>query len=485
MSRASVSRLLRLSLCLLLIVVASATVAPRHVVAAVEVSTPEELLIGVKGASEEVVSLVEAEGGVVLSKIDAINVLLVRVEGLSAQALAVSLESNPLVRYVEPNGVVEIPVEVAATINASEVAAALTPNDALWFSDPMSGLGQWNMRVIAASLAWDVHMGNRAVKVAVIDTGILKEHADIRACYVAGGWDWVNNDSDPTDDHGHGTAVAGVVAAEINNGYGIAGLAQVSVMAEKVLDRTGSGTWFNVAKGIVHAADLGAHIISMSFGGYTYSATLESAVNYAHIRGCLLIAAAGNGNTNTPFYPAALPDVLSVASTYGEPDSRAPYSNFGSWIAVSAPGGFDENLNGRVDVGEHWVLSTYRVNDQFVYLYGTSLAAPHVSGLAALYKSRYPESTQMQLAEVLKKTADDKGAQGWDQYYGYGRVNAYRALTTPPVPSVGGQAELLHAPDMSLDRASSADYPLHLYCSCVVVAALIMLTSGKQLIRYA
>ena len=464
------STLLKLSICLCLVLAANLTpIEPKNVAATEENTIPGELLISVKEANKDIISLIEANNGAILGRIEALNILRVRVGDVSAQAFTESLRDNPLIQHIEPNGIVGLPVHIGPEAKTPDTAAALTPNDTFWSADPLSGLGQWNMRVIDAEDAWGIQTGNRSVVVAVVDTGILKDHSDLRACYMTGGRDWVNHDNDPADDNGHGTAVAGIIAAETNNGYGIAGLAQVTIIAEKVLDRGGSGTWSNVASGIVHAADLGAQVISMSFGGYSPSQTIQSAINYAHGKGCLLVAAAGNDNTNTPFYPAAFDNVLAVAATYGEPDLRAPYSDFGAWITLSAPGGFDENNNGRVDIGEHWVLSTFGISNPFVFLCGTSLAAPHVSGLAALYKSMYPAATNEQVEGVLKATADDKGDPGRDQSYGYGRINAYKAMTTPPAPSVGGEVELFQAPCESADSAEHM-HDLILACSSMVAS---------------
>ena len=149
-----------------------------------------------------------------------------------------------------------------------------------------------------------------------------------------------------------------------------------------------------------------------------------------------MIAAVGNDNTDRPHYPAALSKVIAVASTYGEPnDVRAPYSNYGSWVTVSAPGGYEG----------YYVLSTYNQSDDaFAYVYGTSQATPHVSGLAALYKSLHPTATNKEVEEAIERGIEDKGKEGWDELYGYGRVNAYRTLVTIPVTSVGGEGEIVY-----------------------------------------
>ena len=434
-----------------------------------------EFLVGVKEINEDVISLIEANQGEVVRRIDPINVLLVRVGGVSSQTFRETVASNPSVKYVESNGIVRLPpIKVGSLIEASQVEVAVTPDDTFWSSDPLSGVGQWNMRVIDADDAWDVQMGSPSVIVAVLDTGVFKDHTDLKANYVAGGYDWVNDDNDPSDDHFHGTYVAGIIAGETNNAYGLAGLAQVSIIAEKVLDSTGSGTTADLASGIIHAADFGAHIISMSLGGYDYSTTVESAINYAHNKGSLLIAAAGNEDTSTPLYPAAFDNVIAVASTYGEPDTRAPYSNYGDWITVSAPGGWDENENDRVDPDEHWVLSLYNIDHLFAYAYSTSISTPHVSGVAALYKSWYPAATNTQIEEVLKKTAEDKGSLGWDHYYGYGRINAYKALL--PTTSVGGEGEIIAPVAGSVVEADKLEPVATPIVLVGLVVALVFLT---------
>jgi len=400
-------------------------------------AVPGEFLVGFEKIDEEAIALIEKGNFRVVRTIDQIKVLLVKGKtGVSLQAFIESLARQPLVRYLEPNYIVRLPpMKVTQMIEATQVNVELIPSDPWWSTDPVYGFGQWNMRVIEADKAWDIQMGSHDVIVAVVDTGVRGTHHDLDANYMAGGYDWVNWDDDPDDDHGHGTHVAGIIASETNNGYGVAGLAQVSIVAEKVIDSLGSGTIADLALGIIHAADLGADIINMSLGTHRYSETLREAVDYAHAKGSVLIAAAGNDNAYEPYYPAAFENVIAVASTYGEPDdSRAPYSNYGSWITVSAPGGYDF----------YYVLSTYHLNDDyFAYMYGTSQATPHASGLAALYKSRYPRAKNTEVENALKMAVEDRGEPGWDELYGHGRINAYIALTAARITSVGGKGEIV------------------------------------------
>jgi thermitase len=353
--------------------------------------------------------------------------------------------------FVEPNYIVKTPpfennliFETSLSVKSSEVTSSVFPDDPLWATDPVTGVGQWNMRVISVDDAWNVQMGDRDVRVAVLDTGVFWEHLDLQSSYMPGGYDWVNNDYDPRDDSGHGSWVAGIIAAQTNNSYGVAGIAQVSIISEKVLSGSGSGSISNVVSGILHASDLGVDIISMSLGTSAYSNAMKDAVDYAVEKGCLLVAAAGNNNRSIPHYPANFDNVVAVAATFGEPDDvKAPYSNYGSWVNLSAPGGGEEIPNRVPTFGEHWVISTSNVQGAFVSSYGTSAATPHVSGLAALYKSQYPNATNREIVEALKTGADDKGEPGWDEYYGHGRINAYRTLMVPLVKSVGGEGKNL------------------------------------------
>jgi len=265
-------------------------------------------------------------------------------------------------------------------------------------------------------------LGNKSI-VAIIDTGIDYQHPDLIDNYVPLGYDWVNDDNDPMDDNGHGTHCAGIVAAVINNSIGIAGIADVKIMAEKVLDENGTSYYSYIVLGIIDAVDKGAKIISMSLGGENYSRTLEYACLYARNRGALLVAASGNDGTNQILYPAAYDTVIAVRSI-DENDQLSWFSNYGNEQELVAPG--------------EYILSTYYYNGIHTYAYasGTSMATPHVAGVAALAWATHPTYTNQQIRDLLRATAIDLGSPGWDQYYGYGMVDAYRAVTytTPPIP---------------------------------------------------
>jgi len=293
-----------------------------------------------------------------------------------------------------------------------QVKPEYLPNDPNWTC-------QWGPRKIEADWAWNATLGNSSILVAVVDSGIDYTHPDLAANYVGLGYDWAYNDSDPMDDNNHGTRVAGIIAAEINNGIGIAGLAQVKVMAEKIWDKEGISYLDWLANGIKHATNQGAQIISMSWSvEYNYS-LLYDAVKYAYEKNVLLVAAAGNEENDTKRYPAAYDEVIAVTATDRD-DNPAWFSNFGDWVELAAPG---------VDI-----YSTIR-GPSYDYWSGTSFACPHVSGLAALVWSEFPNATRDWIRTRLRETADDLGNPGFDIYYGYGRINARKAIngTSPAI----------------------------------------------------
>jgi len=349
---------------------------------------------GVKG--EQRLQVHAEQGGRVVAEIPRLGVQVVQVpEEVMAAALA-RYRANPRVAYAEPDYL---------------AYGAFAPND------PYYATLQYGPQKIQADRAWDVTTGSPNVIVAVVDSGADFQHPDLQGKLIAG-WDFINNDPDPTDDQGHGTHVAGIVGAVTNNGEGVAGIDyEARLLVVKVLDASGAGTYSGIAQGIVYAADHGASIINLSLGGTSFSQTLLDAVEYAWSRGVLLVAAAGNYASSNPFYPASFEHVMGVAATDAN-DNRWSSSNYGTYISVSAPGVniYSTNWNKTSGTG-------------YGYRTGTSMAAPHVSGVAALLLAQDPSRSNAQLWNIIESTADDLGAAGWDAYYGYGRVNAYRAVT--------------------------------------------------------
>lgn len=359
-----------------------------------------ELIIGLREQHPETLKIREVvarEGGTVKTTIRTGNLcsaVVVEVSVEDACFFASVLGANSWVKYVEPN---------------ARVTAFLTPNDSNWSV-------QWGPRKICADFVWNNTFGSSDVLVAILDSGVDYTHPDLAPNYVALGYDWVNSDSDPMDDYGHGTHCAGILAAKINNSVGIAGVAQVRIMAEKVLDQNGVGYDAWAASGIIHATNKGAKIISMSLGGYTVSETLQYAVRYAYDHDVLLVAAAGNEGRDVKNYPAAYDEVIAVGAT-DQFDNRASFSNYGSWLELVAPG---------VEIYSLLPDNSYKIAS------GTSMACPHVSGVAALVWSIYANFSRNTVRQILRRSADDLGAIGFDHYYGYGRVNAEKAIASVP-----------------------------------------------------
>lgn len=290
---------------------------------------------------------------------------------------------------------------------------------------------QWGFRIINADDAYDAGLIPQSpaaeVIVAVVDTGIKTDHPDLAGVTMTG-MNILSPFDEPYDDDpsgGHGTHVAGIIAANTGNSQGMAGTAYtnaswtagVRIMPVKMLDSTGTGTDADGAAGIIWAADNGADVVNFSVGGPEYSEVLQDAVNYAFSKGCVIVAAAGNNN-GPAWYPAAFANVISVAAS-GKTDSRISYSNYGK-VDVTAPG---IDIWSTVNMGDFsTTLPAYYSGD------GTSFAAPHVSGLAALLKLKFPGMAPGEIRRVIERSAQDIGAAGYDQYTGWGRIDALRAL---------------------------------------------------------
>ncbi len=310
--------------------------------------------------------------------------------------LAVSLARRSDVEFAEP--------DFLATVQ-------FIPNDPL-FSQ------QWNLTKVGAPKAWDQSTGT-GINVAVIDTGIDETHPDLMSQILTA----TTVLSSPHDGNGHGTHVAGIIAAQANNGIGVAGLAfGARILSIKALDDNGSGTYSDVASAIVLATDLGAKIINLSLGGPNPSQTLSDAVNYALAHDVLVVAASGNSGANSLLYPAAIPGVLAVGSTNSS-DTRSTFSNYGSGLGITAPGeGIVSTLPCPSSSEDPTCSSGYGTKT------GTSMATPMASGLAALVWSVRPGLTAAQVKDILQRTAVDLGSLGWDPQYGYGRISVDEAV---------------------------------------------------------
>jgi len=361
----------------------------------------------------------------VLRQIPQLNVMLLQVSPGSETLVIAQLQHDPLVQYAE----------LDYKTHALEV-----PNDPSWSQ-------QWALPKIGAPQAWDItHC--QGIIVAVLDTGVDLEHPDLQPVL------WTNSDEIPDngidddangkvddihgwhffhqnvggtyepyenpfiqDDNGHGTHVTGIIAAETNNALGISGISWgARVMTIKVLDEQGEGWYSDIAAAITYATDNGAKVINLSLGGEEPSYLLQEAINYAHQRDVLLVAASGNDGGSV-LYPAACDNVLAVAATDSQ-DKWQEWSNHGPEVDLAAPG-----------VG---IISTWPWQNGYLYKSGTSMAAPHVAGAAALLWSWRPDFSNIQIEQRLENQADDVNAQsnpGHDPYIGWGRLNIYRALS--------------------------------------------------------
>ncbi|MBB2941126.1 subtilisin family serine protease [Actinoplanes lutulentus] len=393
---------------------AAAGATPRRV------ETPESSTVNlIVGGSASASSLGFASKG--NASLDRLGVRVVSVPRAEAGQAAAKLRATAGVTYVEEDAVV--------------TADRVTPNDPEWS-------GQTELPQITLPDAWSSTTGS-GLTVAVVDTGVTS--FDDIAGRVLSGYDFVNKDTNAVDDEGHGTSVASLIAAQGNNGKGMAGTCwSCKILPVKVLDANGSGYQSTVASGIIYAADKGAKIINASLGGTANVAALRDAVAYAQRKGSLVIASAGNDAVSTPHYPAAYPGVIGVGGTdessdwYFNVDIIDGYyfyygSNYGpSWVDVAAPWcTIAANLAG---FGNSTTADDYRSD-----FCGTSASAPLVSGVLALMKSKAPKASNTALVNSLTRTARPTETTGFSQY---GEIRAARAVTSidTTAPRIAGSS---------------------------------------------
>lgn len=291
---------------------------------------------------------------------------------------------------------------------------------------------QWNLKSINMEAAWQASRG-RGTTVAVIDTGIAPV-ADLKRTRLVPGYDFVNDRTNATDDHGHGTHVAGTIAQSTNNNFGVAGIAyEAQLMPLKVLGRSGSGTVADIAESIRFAADNGADVINMSLGGGGESKLMREAIEYAHQKGVVIVAAAGNAARSAVEFPARYPHVIGVSALDSE-GLKAPYSNYGAGVDISAPGG---SLRGNDSLGGI-LQNTINPRDGssiFAAFQGTSMAAPHVAGVAALVRSigvQDPDQVEAVLKQSAAVVKDDPS-----NHFGLGKLDASKAVSLAAQKSAG------------------------------------------------
>jgi len=368
--------------------------------------------------------------GVIRKKIEKIDVHCIKIPPhKTVLEMIEKYKQDPNVEYAEPNYIRR---------------AYLVPDD-----PQCKSTTQWGIFKIGAPQAWETETGSSRIIIAIVDSGVNYNHEDLDDHIWSNddppgggdqdgngkvddylGWDFVGSDygtpsedNDPMDVVDHGTRCAGVASAETDNATGIAGVSWKSkIMIVRVLDDSGYSDDSIIAPGIVYAADEGADIISLSLGGPGSSATLKNAVDDAYGKGCLLVAASGNDNSSAVDYPAAYDKVIAVGATNQDDERCGPGdwgsglgSNYGDELDVVAPGN---------------AIYTTRLVGGYDYGWGTSMATPFVSGLAALIWSHNPGLSNVDVKDSITGSTDDIGEDGWDAYTGYGRIDAEEALAT-------------------------------------------------------
>jgi type VII secretion-associated serine protease mycosin len=338
-----------------------------------------------------------------------------------------------------PDGTMKVVRGLKAAIAATDARLGRTAVRVLTTEEarPVRALGdprrweQWALDRVPYEPTWSASRGS-GVTVAVVDTGVLAAHEDLAGAVVPG----VDLAADAplvdpwgagmVDPGGHGTHVAGIVAARANNGRGVAGGApSARIMPVRVLDAHGSGTSDDVAEGIIWAVDHGARVVNLSLGGGE-SAGMRAAIQYAVSKNVVVVAAAGNAfqSGNAPLYPAAYPEAIAVAAVNGNLD-HASFSNTGSYVDIAAPGDL--------------ILSTYGASvTDYQYMNGTSMATPYVAAAAALVVAKNKALSATRVRQILESTATDRGAPGRDDTFGHGVVDPRRAVIAAMPPINGG-----------------------------------------------
>lgn len=328
------------------------------------------------------------------------------------------------------------PVAFYSTLNVEDEDgdfANLLGGQADFPNDPMFDI-QWNFQMIDVPKAWKTSKQGKGVIVAVIDTGVgYKDHGEYKALEDLNKTDFTKGKSftrnglpDGLDDHAHGSHVAGTIAQSTNNGLGVTGIApKATIMPLKVLAASGGGTTQDIASAIRYAADNGAKVINMSLGGPYPSKIMEDAVDYAHEKGVTVICAAGNDSSSRVGYPAGYQHCMSVSSI-DRHEKLAWYSNFGDDIDISAPGG-DTRKNPHDGIVQNTLNPSRRTERGYFGFQGTSMAAPHVAGVAALVVGEGVTDNK-EVWRILRESAVHPKGDDWDGVYGSGIVNAANAV---------------------------------------------------------
>lgn len=391
-------------------------------------------------ASVQAAKVAAAEGVTVRTSAASPQAMLIELSDKSSEAVSRAIaefQKVDGVKFAEPNGFYHIPEgeftpsavnpedvgQVTADIQQAQTRELAEPKvsgapDASAQSNTNDPLlqAQWGYFHIWANLT--PAFPTSAVMVAVVDSGVDYTHPDLTGRVVKG-HDYVNGDTDPMDDFGHGTHVAGIIGAKANNNIGITGVSPTSkIYAVKVLDQFGNGTWWDIGQGIDEAAlHPAVWVINLSLGGYSYSSYIEQEVNFAWTW-CVIVAAAGNDNIQTPlFYPAALTNCMAVAAEAYNSYTKASFSNWGSWVDIAAPG---ETILSTVPAALYGAA--------YAYISGTSMAAPFVSGAAARTWVTYPGNSNTRSRLEAREQLKPLQAYTWPATSPFGELNLFRTI---------------------------------------------------------
>lgn len=358
---------------------------------------PEEIIVKFDfGATMEKIGNLNQKFGVGIKEYLSLpSTFVLKVPLGQEKRLAEIFSSLPMVQFAEPN---------------FESEALFSPNDT-YFNN------QWGLPKVMFPQAWDISQGEQSTRIAIVDTGIDKDHPDLSGEIVLRkNFSMASSDDDL---NGHGTHVAGIAAAITNNNQGVAGGAfKAGLLSIKVLNDSGRGYNSGIANGLVWAADNGARVINLSLGGGSPSQTLEDAINYAWNKGAVVNCAAGNNGNANRMYPAYYNNCIAVAAT-DSGDKKTSWSNFGNWVDVAAPG---------IDIFSTLPNHKNKISSSRNYgsISGTSMATSFVTGLAGLIFSKNPGLTNSQVRQIIEETADQ--IEGTGDYWVFGRINAYQSL---------------------------------------------------------